>query len=217
MTDIFGDIIIANQLEAAVIATLESWFPTYIREVELQSQSAQYGDNIPTDALPLPRSFITTDKIQRENTDQLPAIVVVSPGLSPHNRPQQEGDGTFRVPWAVSVGVFVSGQDRTSTKNLIRQYTGIARAIMLQKQSLGGFADGTTWLDESYDDAFAFVDQETIGAGSVVFEVWVAGVVNRFAGPAVYGGTATPDPDTQPGEQWPPIDTVENVVIVNKE
>ena len=209
MTDIFDPVIIANQLEDAVLETLESWFPVYIREIELQT-------GIPDGALPLPRSFITTDKIQRENTDQLPAIVVVSPGLSPHNRPKQEGDGSFRVPWAISVGVFVGGKDRTSTKNLIRQYTGICRMIMLQKQSLGGFADGTTWLDESYDDAFAFVDQQTIGAGSVIFEVWVAGVVNRFGGPAVYGGTAVPDPATQPGAQWPEVDTVE-VVITNKE
>lgn len=211
MTDIFGDIIIATQLEEAVVATLEAWFPVYIREIELQL-------GIPTDALPLPRSFITTDKIERSNTDQLPAVVVVSPGLSGHNRPQQEGDGSFRVPWGISIGVFVSGKDRTSTKNLIRQYVGICRAIMLQKQSLGGFADGTTWLDESYDDNFAFVDQETIGAGSVIFEVWVAGVVTRFGGPAVvFGPPPAPDPVEQPGQQWPPVSTVESVVATIKE
>jgi len=210
MTDIFGDIIIGSQLEEAVVATLEAWFPVYIREMELQQ-------SIPQDALPLPRSFITTDKINRENTDQLPAIVVVSPGLSGRNSPKQEGDGTFRVPWAISIGVFVGGQDRTTTKNLIRQYVGICRAIMLQKQSLGGFADGTTWLDESYDNSFAFVDQETIGAGSVIFEVWVAGVVQRFGGPAVpFEGSPAPDPDTQPGSEWPPIQTVE-VTVTNKE
>lgn len=202
MSDIFGEVVLAKQLEEAVITTLENWFPVYIREIEIQQSLAQ-------DVLPLPRSFITTDKINRENTDQLPAIVVVSPGLTGRGAPKQEGDGTFCVPWAISIGVFVSGKDRTTTKDLIRYYTGICRAIMLQKQSLGGFADGTTWLDESYDDNFAFTDQETIGAGSVVFEVWVAGVVQRFGGPAVYGGPPpAPDPVNQPGSTWPEADTV---------
>lgn len=209
MTDIFGGIVLANALEAAVVTTLEDWFPVYLREIEFQSPASPNPLNLPTDALPMPRSFLTADKIDRDSADQLPAIVVVSPGLSGRNAPKQEGDGTFRVPWGISVGVFVSGKDRPSTKNLIRVYTGIVRAIMLQKQSLGGFADGTTWLDESYDDTFAFTDEETIGAGSVIFEVWVAGVVNRYGGPAVYGGPPpAPDPATQPGAQWPTADTV---------
>ena len=203
MTDsIFGGVIIGKQIEAAVLTTLEQWFPVYIRYMELELGLDQ-------DVLPLPRSFITTDKIQRENTDQLPAIVCVSPGLSGRNSPKQEGDGTFRVPFAISIGVFVGGKDRSSTKDLVRYYTGVCRMIMLQKQKLGGIADGTTWLDESYDDNFAFVDQQTIGAGSVIFEVWVAGAVNRFGGPASYGqGPPAPDPDTQPGETWPEAEEV---------
>jgi hypothetical protein len=208
-TDIFGQVTLATQLERAVLATLEDWFPVYIREVELQSQANQYGDDIPTDALPLPRAFLTTEKIDRESADQLPCIVVVSPGLSGKNAPKQNGDGTFRVPWGISIGTFVSSNDRSNTKQLVRQYIAIARMIMLQKQSLGGFADGTTWLDESYDDNFAFVDQKTVGAGSVIFEVWVDNVVQRYGGPAVFGGPPpAPDPDTQPGSDWPVADTV---------
>jgi hypothetical protein len=202
MTDIFGNIVLGSDVEDAAIATLEGWFPVYIREMELQK-------GIEEDALPLPRSYITADKLDREAVDQLPAIVVVSPGLSGKNSPQQEGDGTFRVPFAISVGVFVGGKDRTSTKNLVRQYVGICRMIMLQKQSLGGFADGSTWLDESYDDTFAFTDDQTISAGMVVYEIWVANAASRFGGPAVYGGPPPdPDPDTQPGEEWPEAETV---------
>jgi hypothetical protein len=208
--DIFGSVVLASQLESAVITTLELWFQTYLREVELQSRSAANGDDYPKDSLPLPRSFLTADKVDRESADQLPAIVCVSPGLSGRSSPKQEGDGTFRVPWGISVGVFVGGKDRTSTKNLIRAYCGVVRMIMLQKQSLGGFADGTTWLDESYDDQFAFTDQQTIGAGSVIFEIWVANVVNRYGGPHTFGqpGQPPPDPDYQPGSLWPEIEEV---------
>lgn len=74
---------------------------------------------------------------------------------------------------------------------------------MLQKQSLGGFADGTTWLDESYDDAFQFTDTQTVGAGQVVFAIEVAGVVNRYGGPPT---PIPPDPDTQPGSDWPTVE-----------
>jgi hypothetical protein len=210
MTDIFGQVITATELEAAVLQTLENWFPVYIREIELQSPASPNGENVPYNALPLPKSYLTTDKVDRESADQLPSIVVVSPGLSGKNSPRQNGDGTFMVPWGVSVGVFVGGKDRTSTKRLVRLYTAVARMIMLQKQALGGFADGTTWLDESYDDVFAFTDQETIGAGSVIFEVWVDNVVQRYGGPASYGQPPPPpDPDTQPGSDWPVVETVE--------
>jgi hypothetical protein len=209
MTDIFGQVIIGSELEQAVVDTLESWFPVYIRELELQTPADPNPNHIPEDALPLPRSYLTAAKVDRSMTDQLPAIVVVNPGLSGRNAPKQNGDGTFRVPWGISVGAFVTGKDRPSTSRLIRAYTAIIRMIMLQKQSLGGFADGTTWLDESYDDNFAFVDQQTIGAGSVVFEVWVDNVVNRYGGPATYGGPAPgPDPAAQPGADWPEVEVV---------
>ena len=197
--DIFGQIISANELETAVIDTLNSWFKTYARELEIQL-------DLPQDALPMPRSFITVDKIDRGNKDQLPSIVVVSPGLA-GKAPKQEGDGTFTANFSVGVGIFVSGRDDVSTKNLVRWYASIVRAIMLQKQSLGGFTSGgVTWLDESYDDNFQVTDNLTVGAGELVFDISVVGVVNRVGGPPY---PIPPDPDTQPGSQWPTANTVE--------
>lgn len=197
MPSIFEAIAIADDLETKTVSTLETWFPVYIRELELQHA-------IPLGALPNPRSFITTDKLDREAADQMPAIVIVSPGLSGRS-PRQEGDGTFRCFFHVAAGVFVSSHSRQETKKLVRYYTAIARTILLQKQSLGGYASGTTWQDESYDDNFSFTDEQTVGAGQVVFEVEVAGVVNRFGGPA---SSALPDPDEQPGSTWPLVEKV---------
>lgn len=206
---IFDAIKVADDLEQSVITTLELWFPVYIRELELQQV-------IPQDSLPLPRSFLTSDKVDKEAADQLPAVVVVSPGLA-GRRPMQEGDGSFRVPFSIGVGIFVAGNDRTATKRLIRLYTAICRTIMLQKQSLGGFAAGTSWLDESYDDAFNTTDNQTIGAGQVVFEVEVDGAVNRYGGPAIpFEPPPAPDPDTQPGSEWPLVQSVSAVVEVEE-
>lgn len=191
---IFDQIKIADDLETAAIDTLNLWFHTYTREYELQA-------GLLRDSFPLPRAFITSERLDREDADQLPAVVVVSPGL--WEKPRQEGSGQFRAKFSLAIGIFVAGQDRTTTKRLLRVYCGIARTIMLQKQSLGGFADGTTWLDESYDDAFQFTDTQTVGAGQVVFAIEVAGVVNRYGGPPT---PIPPDPDTQPGSDWPTVE-----------
>jgi hypothetical protein len=211
MTDIFGAIKVADNLERAVIDTLRLWFPTYLREVELYQ-----GQSIPRDALPMPRSFLVAEELDRENADQLPAIVVISPGLS-GRQPLQEGDGTFRAAFSLAVGVFVGGLDRPTTKRLVRLYTAIARTIILQKQSLGGYADGTTWLDESYDDNLTFTDNETVGAGQAIFEVEVAGVVNRYGGPAApFKPPPPPDPENQPGSNWPLVQKVTATVEIEE-
>jgi hypothetical protein len=192
---IFGPIIDANQVEEAVRDTLRDWFPTYLREFCLQR-------SMPPDSLPIPRAYVVSGDNDREPEDQLPAVVVVSPGLS--ESAYQEGDGTFRAPWAVGVGIFTSAKDRESTEKLVRMYCAVARTIMLQKQSLGGFADGTMWLDEDFDEV-EFDDTRTIGAGLVEFVVTVANVVNRRGGPAY---PDPPDPDEQPGSNWPLVDEV---------
>jgi hypothetical protein len=134
--------------------------------------------------------------------------VVISPGLSSRNKPKQEGDGSFRVFFSIGVGVFVSAGNRQDTMKLVRVYTAIIRTILLQQQSLGDFADGSEWLDESYDDNFPFPDDLTISAGQVVFEIEVAGLVNRFGGPK----TVDPEP-TQPGSDWPLAETVTATVL----
>jgi hypothetical protein len=199
---IFEAIKIADTLEEAVRDTLMAWFKTYLREFELQA-------SLTRDVLPEPRTITIANDLDQQAANQLPAVVIVSPGLSPRNRPKQEGDGSFRVWLAVGIGVFASGASRQDTAKLIRYYTAIIRTIILQHQSLGGVADGCEWFDESYDDAFNFSDEETVGAGQVVFEFEVAGVVNRYGGPAApFQPEPAPDPDTQPGSNWPVVQKV---------
>lgn len=217
MTDIFGAIRLASDLEDAVLATLEKWWPVYVKELELQSPAAPDPKHIDVGQIAAPKSWLKADELDREATNNLPAIVVVSPGMSGRAAPKQEGDGTFRAFFSIGVGVFVSADQRNNTMRLVRLYTAIVRTILLQKQSLDGFADGTTWLDESYDDNFTFTDDETISAGQVVFEIELSGVVSRYGGPAVYGGPPpAPDPDTQPGSTWPPVATTTATVAVKE-
>jgi hypothetical protein len=207
---IFGAIEIADQLEQAVVDTLSLWFRTYLTEYELQAGliTNKYEDL----KHPLPRAYLKANQVDASSAEAMPSIVVVSPGLSPRNAPKAEGDGTFRVFWNIGVGAFASANTRKDTLKLIRVYAAIIRTIMLQKQGLGGYADGTTWLDESYDNDFGFADDQTISACQVAFDIEVAGVVSRYGGPAA----VMPDPD-MPGSHWPQVLTHEEIVEIEEE
>lgn len=205
MPDVFFPLVDASQLEAAVGKTLHDWFLVYTREFELQQ-------GIPQDSLPQPRSWIVAEEVDRRGTDQLPTIIVVSPGLNGTD-PMAEGDGSYRAAWLVGVGVFASAATREDTRKLVRQYAAIIRAILMQKQGLDASinVNAIRWMDESYDDNFRFTDEDTISAGQVVFNIEVDEVVHRFAGPV-----DAPDPETQPGMSWEEIQTV-NIEIVAEE
>jgi hypothetical protein len=200
VSDIFGPIIDAGLLETWVRDTLEDWFPTYLQEIEVQRGMTR-------GKLPSPRAYIVSETADREAADQLPAIVVISPGLAGH-KPVGEGDGSVRAIWTIGVGAFVSADTRENTKKLVRIYCAATRAILLQHRGLGGVAPdynaaNVEWLDESFDDDFQFVDRQTISLGITSFEVEVAAVVNRQVGPVT-----PPDPDVLPGSQWPTADEV---------
>lgn len=198
---IFGNYVTGDDVEQWTLETVQLWFDTYLKEFELHKGEA-------IGSIPRPNSYLIAEDVEREGTDQLPTVVVVSPGLN-GDQPLADGEGNYRAWWRIGVGIFASAATRTDTKRLVRQYGLILRMIMLQKQSLGKRADGVKWVDESYDDNFDFVDEQTISAGVVEFDVEVANVVNRWAGPV-----GLPDPD-QPGSTWPTADEV--VVEVKKE
>jgi hypothetical protein len=203
-TDVFFPIVDGDQLETAVNDTLQAWFLTYTREFELQR-------GIPEDSIPQPRSWVIAEDVQREGTDQLPSIVIVSPGLN-GDAPYADGEGLYRATWIVGVGIFASANNRDDTKRLVRQYAAIIRAIMLQKQALMGEIpiNMVRWMDESYDDNFQFTDEQTISAGQVVFDIEVDDVISRYQGPV-----GDPDPVTQPGMNWQEIHTTE--ILVERE
>lgn len=198
---IFGPIPTADDVESAVLTTLKLWFTTYLIEYQLQAGLMASRDD-EQKLLPI-KSWLKANQLNKENADQLPSLVVVSPGLSNGVRPKKEGDGSLRVSFTIAIGVFASANNRENTLKLVRIYAAVVRMIMLQKQALGGVSDGVTWVDESYDDNFQFVDNETLSACEVVFEVEVSGFGNARGGPVV----PDPTPDL-PGSDWPLAETV---------
>jgi hypothetical protein len=193
---IFGAITIATQLEKAILETLQTWFYTYLVEYELQA--GLINDKYTTPKHPMPKSWLTSDQFSREASDNLPSIVVVSPGTSIRTMPYQEGDGSYRVFFLIGIGAFAGANKRSDALQLVRTYVAICRTIALQKQSFGGFASGSEWIQESYDDNFGFTDDQTISCGQTIFEIEVSGLVERFGGP-----TATIPTPEMPGSEWP--------------
>lgn len=202
LADIFKPILDGGMVEFWAMETLQDWFQVYTEELELQRIALGMPDQ--RGSHPLPRSYHIAEELDKEAADQLPAIVLVCPGTN-GQPPKKDGRGQYRATWMLGVGLFVSANTREATKDLVRFYAAVVRAILVQKPSLGGHAFRTTWLDESYDDNYLFPDTQTISAGQVIFEVEVDNVVTHGAGPVT-----PPDPPVQPGSE---NHRVEHVII----
>jgi hypothetical protein len=186
--NVYGRIITRGDVRDAVTAHLKDWAKAYIGEVAVQRGKERCD-------LPQFRSFrFSTEDVDKWAEDQLPACVIVCPGLA--DAPDRQGDGIHDGEWSVGVGVIVSGRDQDSTDELVGIYTAAVRAALVQHPSLGGFASGVEWIDEDTIANLGFDDSRTIAGGRVVLKVKVDSVVDSFAGPK-----APPDdPCVDPGD-----------------
>jgi hypothetical protein len=193
--DKFGELIVGTQLEVAVMDTLSDWMPVYIREIELQLTR-------PQGKIPPPRTYTTRNEFTSFPDDQMPICVVVSPGLA--DPPTKEGDGTYSAWWSVGVGFAAAARDADASGFVAKVYGAACRGVLLgSHSSLGGFATGLEWVDESYDDLVT-EEERTIRACYDIFRVHKTGIVTRGVGPT----TLPNDPASQPGSTWPTANTV---------
>ncbi len=187
--NIYGQIITGADVRDAVEQHVRTWTLGYLGEV-----AAQAG--FPRNYLPDFRAY--TSDIQLENgltDEQMPCLLVVSPGLS--SPPVKRGDGTWKTTWTINLTVVVSARDRMSTLRNVELYTAAVRSAVMQQPSLGGFALGCNWLDESYD-ALRLEQAPNIGAGIVSLEVEVGPVVDSTKGPI----TPPAAPLAEPPANW---------------
>jgi hypothetical protein len=190
--NIFRQIITRQDVEQAALDTLQIWIDTYLAEVERQK-------GITVRSLPRPRSWTRRNEFERWPEDQIPAIIVVSPGLS--DPPMGTGNGAFRADWDLGIAVVAEGQQTNSTRDLVGYYTAAIRALIIQRPSLGGFAMGVIWTGERYDDISDTEIGRTMASGQVLFQVTVEGIVSTKAGPVTPDTPPVDPPDTSP--TWP--------------
>lgn len=201
---VFGPLVDGSQVEVWTRDVLRTWMATYLGELERRTGRA-------AGSLPLPRSYVTVNDFTRWPEDQLPAVIIVSPGLAAE--PTRRGSGDYHASWVIDVGVIVSAATHAATRDLAKLYALAVRAALLQHRSLGGNATNVDWLDESYDD-LPPEPERTLAAGLGRFHVAVDGVVNTDA------GTARPDPPPDPAvapADWPTVRADGVTVTVEKE
>jgi hypothetical protein len=160
----------------------------------------------PPGSLPRARAWTTSPDFETWPEDQIPRVLIVSPGLL--QPPASDGPGNYRATWSLGIGVIVSARTMDETMELAKLYCAALRACMLQHQSLEGFAAGVEWLDENYDD-LPSIDTRSLGAGQAIFAVQVDDVSRRWGGPTS-PDSEPPEPDTTPLSTDP---TVEDVAV----
>jgi hypothetical protein len=197
---IFGRIVHDGQVEQAAMQTLQKWLPTYIAELERQTGRDR-------GSLPTPRAWrtanVSVNELATWPEDQLPALLVVSPGLA--DRPELIG-GVYTGHWALGVAVITSARDKETTGTLAKLYGAAIRAVLVQHPTLEGFAAHIDWVDDNLDEV-PHERQRTLGAAINVFEITVDDVLT------VAGGPIEPDPKPDPTEPYDPLGTVDTVTV----
>lgn len=196
---VFGPIFVGHELEKATLSTLAAWFPTYLREVELQLELEE-------GMIPSPRTYTTRNEFATFPEDQMPICVVISPGLA--GEPHKEGNGTYSGWFSLGVGVLASAKTEEDTNFLSKVYGAVVRSIMLQKSNLGGICSGIEWADESYDDLPDIDQTRSIRAARWIGLAYIDNIVNSYAGPL------DPPPGHPSSGDWPIITS--GSIIVNK-
>jgi hypothetical protein len=172
---VFGEIMVASQVEYAVRDLLMKWFPTYIREMERQTD--WQGD-----PLPIPRNYTHRNEFDALPGEELPKVVVISPGLI--GRPlHPEGAGYYRAVWHLGVGVATAAETEEEADRKVKMYGAAARGILVQNQSVDGLAIAVYWLDEKYDDLPIQNQFANYKAANIFFGIEVESAVNRWLGP----------------------------------
>lgn len=192
---VFGRIVLPQHVRDAVAETIKAFAKDYLAEIER-------AEELPTKALVPPRSYVTRDddRLEKWPEDQLPAVIIMSPGTAA--RPRVDGEGEYAARWAVNVAVVASARDEIATSDLAGYYAGAIRALLVHKGTLQGFANSTTWKGERYGDLPADAER-TLATAIENFEVQVENVVTRGGGPSA--------PSEEPYEDtdWPDVQSVE--------
>lgn len=192
-SQVFGPIVHKGQVEQAALNTLKQWNSTYLTEMELLT-----GRGSP---LERPRSFSVVQSVVKFEEEQFPAVMVISEGLAAP--PRRMAGGVYQATWKLTVVAIVSAIDQVTATDLAGVYGAACRALLVQKPSLGGFANSCVWVDEDYRPIDAD-KRRWLSAAASEMHVEVPDVLTTDAGPLA----ADPDPLEDPADHPQDWDTV---------
>ena len=194
---VFGPIISAFEVEHALANCARIWIRDYLAEVERQR-------GLEVEGFPRFRSIVASGMPAKWPEDQLPALLISSPGLAESGASrsiQVHGDGGYVARYRVDCTSEVSARGNRQAIMLARFYTAAVRTLIVQQplrmaSAAPSWLRRVDWTGERYDLRDWTVDR-TRCAGTVSFAVEVDGVSTRGLGPRspIYPPT---DPDEPP-------------------
>lgn len=177
---LFGDFAGPEDVEAAVLQTLEKWLPTYLREVE-RKRGLEKG------FLPEIHSYSIVSDYARYPQEQLPAMTIESSGVV-SGSVTRDGDGYYTAVYAVEVAVTTAAEDGVNARKGAQRYGEAVRGAIVQRRALETSIEVADWVDESL--VGENVDRERHCTSVNAFEVEVTGIVSVKKGPS------EPDPES---------------------
>lgn len=192
----------ACDVEDAALAQLETWLSDYLYEVE-RHHELELG------SLPRPRSWLISSAVEKMPEDQLPAVILASPGLL--DPPLADGRGVYTARWRLVIAVMVNARGNRLALRLARLYALAVRGVLLQQQALPELAvRRIDWLDERYR-LLDSIDDRTLCISEVEVAAEVSDVLSRHEGPLAPGwGPGLSDPDSP---EWPTATSTDMAVV----
>ena len=197
----FGRIVTGDDVETWVLDCLKRWSGTYLSELERQHGMTAGG-------LARVRAFRTAQSYDKWPEDQLPCVIVRSVGIG--ELPLMDGDGWYTARYVMQLDNVVSANTEDASHRLAMLYAAAHGALLKQRPSLDGKANGVRWMTDDYTQQ-AFEARRTLACSTVVVEVIVENVVNARMGPTTQNDPLTPDTDPWPDD--PQAETHKETVV----
>ncbi len=179
ISNVFGRVVSAAQLEKAVLATLKEWMPDYLPEMENQFE-------LKKNSLTVPLNYINRNSFDFQLGEDLPLVCAVSPGIE--GQPQMIGHNQYRAMWNMGVGVVMGAMTEELANDQVKAYGAAVRKILLDKQTLGGFPGiaQIILVGENYPDLDVPNAHQNMKSAAVYFLIDVEDVVTARHGPKVH-------------------------------
>lgn len=155
--DPFGDLIDADTIEQAAVASLKRWLPDYLAGQERRKAARITAAGLPSGwHIPRPRSWPTLGDFELEPHIQTPAVVLVSPGAE--DVPEVLRDGSLRQNFGLELAVVVGGNSIDQARLVASMYIAAVKGAMRHDRTLGGIAEKVRITGRD-DHAYGTADQ----------------------------------------------------------
>lgn len=199
LPDSLGAMVGADDVRDAVKATVDLWSPYYVGIVSQRLAAAGRIGGAGQNPNPLPNfgTWVNEPSFRSIGTGQPAAYLVTVSGTV--GKPHLQGNGQTLACYRAQVQVQTFGTSWQEAADLTSWYAKAVRWSVGQHRSLGGFANNTAWIGESYS-AVEHSSSRTEGRVVVGFDVTIGDVMDVNRGPATVpggGGPPTQDPTVE--------------------